>query len=129
MIFIDTNYFLRYLVGDIEDQHDLAVKLFEEGAKGTKILFTSIIVIFELNWVLTPVLGKNREKIASVLRSIMLLSFIQFDEKNIFEQALDLFEKQNLSLADCYNLIIAKSNKAESFATFDKKLLKQFDSF
>ena len=50
MIFVDTNYFVRFLLRDVELQFGKARKLFEDAADGRKVLFTSTIVIFEIYW-------------------------------------------------------------------------------
>lgn len=124
MIFIDTNYFLRYLLHGNEEQHLTATKLLEDGAAGKKELFTSTIVIFEIQWVLASIFAKKKPEILPILKSIMSLSFIFIEERAFLEEALGLYEKENVSLADCYNLIIARKKKAETFATFDQKLQK-----
>ena len=52
MIFIDTNYFLRFLLADISSQHNQAKTIFKQAASGKISLFTSAVVIFEIYWVL-----------------------------------------------------------------------------
>ncbi|MEK7127215.1 MAG: PIN domain-containing protein [Patescibacteria group bacterium] len=127
MIFVDTNYFLRYLLHDNEEQYLVASSLFEEGATGKKGLFTSTIVIFELQWVLASVYAKQKTDILPILKSVMSsLSFVFIEERALLEEALRLYEKENISLADCYNLLTAQKRKAESFATFDQRLLKLY---
>lgn len=128
MIFLDTNYFLRYLLHDDEGQYLIATKLLEDGARGENDLSTSTIVIFEISWVLYTTLRKDKAAVVSTLKSIMSLSFIHIDERKLLEESLALYEKENISFADCYNLLVAKNNKAESFATFDQKLLKLYSN-
>ena len=53
MIFIDTNYFLRFLLKDNEKQFIEVKKLFEKAILGEIDLYTSLIVIFEIYWVLS----------------------------------------------------------------------------
>ncbi len=130
MIFLDTNYFLRYLLRDDEKQYLIAAKLLEEGAAGKKELFTSTIVIFELQWVLASVYAKKKIQILPILKSVMTsLSFVFIEERALLGEALGLYEKENVSLADCYNLIIARKRKSETFATFDQKLSKLYSTF
>ena len=126
MIFIDTNYFLRYLLNDINDQHQEAKELFMSGSEGKFELMTSSLVLFEVYWVLGSVYSFNKQSIAESLSKLLKLSFIQFNERNIFISALVLFEKTNLDLEDCYNLFYAKEAKVTDFKTFDKKLQKEF---
>jgi len=126
MIFVDTNYFLRLILRDSNTQHDQAKKLFQEGAEGTKELFTSLLVMFEIYWVLASFYQKNKNEIIKVLQNILQMDFIQFKQKDCLNRALRIYKNENLDLEDCYNLIFAKNNKAKNFKTFDKKLAKRF---
>ena len=129
MIFVDTNYFLRYLLSDNEKQYLIASKLIEEAALGTKELFTSTIVFFELQLVLGSVYNKQKANIVPILKSILAsLPFIRIEERSLLEESLGLYEEESVSLADCYNLLVARDRKVETFATFDQKLLKLYPS-
>lgn len=126
MIFVDTNYFLRYLLNDIDEQYQKAKELFLAGSEGKISLTTSPLVFFEIFWVLRSFYNLNKENCIIALRSILKLSFIQLDERNILMDAVILFEKTSLDLEDCYNLYYAKLSNIDSFKTFDKKLEKEF---
>lgn len=126
MRFVDTNYFLRYLLNDIDDQYQQAKELFLAGSEGKVALITSSLVFFEIFWVLRSFYNLNKENCIIALRNILKLSFIQLDERNILTNTVVLFEKTNLDLEDCYNLYYAKSKEVDSFKTFDKKLDKEF---
>lgn len=127
MMFIDTNYFLRYLLNDISEQHEEAKKVFLAGSEGKAELMTSSVVIFEIVWVLGSFYGVEKRGVVEALGKILQLSFIELEERDIFAHALPLFEKTNLSLEDCYNIYYARSRgvKSDSFKTFDKKLEKE----
>lgn len=127
MIFVDTNYFLRYLLNDIDDQHKQAKELFLAGSEGKVSLTTSSLVFFEIFWVLHSVYNLSREDCIIALNNILKLSFIQMDDRNILMDTVMLFSKTNLDLEDCYNLYFAKLRKVKLFKTFDKKLEKEFN--
>lgn len=127
MIFLDTNYFLRFLLKDVRNQYFQVKQLMVEAAEGKIQLFTSIIVFFEIYWVLSSYYGKNKLRLVETLRQILALEFIQIEERSIVQNALKLFRKKNLSLEDCYNLAFAKHKKAKEFKTFDKKLARFFN--
>lgn len=124
MIFVDTNYFLRFLLKDNSNQYTLAKNLFLEASEGKTKLITSTIVIFEIYWVLNSYYEKKRAEIVKVLNKMLGLNFIQLKERQILIDSNDLFSKTNLSLEDCYNIHYSKSHKAKEFKTFDKKLEK-----
>ena len=129
MIFVDTNYFLRFLLADVSLQHEEAKRLFQQAAKGEIRLFTSTIVFFELYWVLTSFYQKSKPETIKILKDILLLGFIKIEEREILEKALAKFQKTNLELEDCYNLTYAGQKGAEKIATFDKKLIKNQSHF
>ncbi len=122
MIFVDTNYFLRLLLNDNSAQHDIAKKLISDGAAGKHRLGTSIIVMFEIYWVLSSYYKKNKNQATKTLDSIVDLEFIYLSERDVLRSALTLFAKSNVSLEDCYNIYCAQAMKASGFKTFDLKL-------
>jgi len=135
MIFVDTNYFLRFLLSDIDEQNQLsdideqnqqAKKLFQSAALGKITLFTSLIVFFEVYWVLTSFYKKDKKEVARALKGVLEMSFIKIEERNLLPEVIGLFEKSDLGLEDTFNLAFAKKEKASSFKTFDIKLDKAF---
>lgn len=126
MIFIDTNYFLRFLLKDINNQHLTAKALFLSASEGKTTLITSTIVFFEIYWVLSSYYGRNKVEVANVLEKVLSLNFIELEEREILFESLSLFKKTNLDLEDCYNIYYAKERGAKSFKTFDKKLMRKF---
>lgn len=126
MIFVDTNYFLRLLLKDVAHQHQEAKKLFQEGALGKIKLFSSVIVFFEIYWVLSSFYQQRKSKITSVLSNILSINFIKFEKRNLLKKAVAIFHQTNLDLEDAFNLTYAHQMKAIDFKTFDKKLSNQF---
>lgn len=126
MIFVDTNYFLRFLLNDVNKQHLEAKKLFEAGATGKSELFSSAIVFFEVYWVLTSFYEKKKAGILPILKDLLKMTFIKWENGEILEKTVKVYQKSAISLEDSYNLIYAKAAMATDFKTFDKKLINQF---
>lgn len=126
MIFVDTNYFLRFLLEDNPEQYTKAKELFLEGSKGKLDLIASIIVVFEIFWVFKSYYNKTRPEIIEILQNLFKMDFIQIENKDILYKCVELFSKTNLSLEDCYNLSFAKSKNIKEFKTFDAKLAREF---
>jgi len=126
MTFVDTNYFLRFLLADNLAQHQKAKELFLLAAEGKKKLFTSLVVFFEIYWVLTSFYEKNKSEVAQILNNILKIEFLGIESKEILKEALNIYKKTSLDLEDAYNIVYAKSKKASEFKTFDKNLLKFF---
>lgn len=129
MNFVDTNYFLRFLFKDNQPQFAEVEKVFLEAAEGRLKLFTSLLVFFELYWVLASYYQYRKGKIVETLRKILELSFIELDESDILRRSLDVFEENNLDLEDAFNLVLAKGKKADTFKTFDRKLARIWRQF
>ncbi|MEK7163842.1 MAG: PIN domain-containing protein [Patescibacteria group bacterium] len=128
MIFVDTNYFLRFLLADVSDQHQKARILFREAAEGKVNLFTSAIVIFETCWVLLSNYDKDKDQVAKVLNSLLDMNFIDFEHHNLLRQAVSIYKNSPLGFIDAFNLLYAKAKGAKELKTFDIKLSKKFIS-
>jgi len=124
MIFIDTNYLLRFLRDDIPEQSKVVKALFLSASGGEKKLFTSTVVFFEIFWVMKSVYGQEKERIVDLLRKVLSLNFIDIADREILWNSLELFGKTSLELEDCYNIAFAKEHRMMSFATFDKNVQK-----
>ena len=127
MIFIDTNFFLRFFLKDIKSQYLEAKDIFTGGAKKEYELATSLIVIFEVFWVLNSYYNYSREQVSKTIKAILGMNFININERLSLAEALNLYDITNLSLGDCYNLVFARKQDIKTFKTFDKKLEKEFE--
>ena len=126
MNFVDTNYFLRLMLRDVEDQFLEVKKVFNDGLAGKIKLFTSLIVFFEIYWVLSSFYRQKKEEVISVLEDVLKMTFVALPERVLLFKALDLYGWTNLGLEDCFNVFYAQENKAKKFLTFDRKLAKSF---
>ena len=128
MIFVATNYFLRFLLDDNPEQGEIAKKLFRQAARGEKKLVSSTIVFFEIYWVLSSYYGKQRGELAKTLFDILAMVFIEFDDREILTAALERLARENLDLEDCYNLSFARARTVSDFATLDFDLKKKINA-
>lgn len=126
MIFVDTNYFLSFLLDNRGEQQRQAVELFKKASLGKIKLFTSIIVIFEIYWVLSTFYQKNKAEVKEILLDVLKMDFIQIKEKSVLEKAVAHLDEFHYDLEDSYNFAYALKNKAEGFMTFDQGLEKKF---
>ena len=126
MTFVDTNYFLRFLLRDNESQYKKTKQLFIEASNGEIELTTSVIVFFEVYWVLKSFYGKNKSELSEILDKLLALTFIHLEEREILKNSLQFYEAYSLSFEDCYNLIYIKERGVKDLRSFDNKLLKVF---
>ena len=117
MIFVDTNYWLRFLIGDNTKQQAEAKQLFRQGAEGKVKLFSSLVVFLEIYWVMSSFYGKNKPEIIKILENVLRLDFVKWENEKLLRLTLETFKNTNLDLEDSYNLIYAGKMKAKKFKT------------
>ena len=122
MIFVDTNYFIRFFLKDIPAQYEKARGLFDEGAKGNQKLFTSTIVIFEIYWLFSSFYEKTKSEVIDILRKTLSINFIEIREREIITKAIEIYENSSLDFEDCYNIVYSEDYEAKEFNTFNRKL-------
>lgn len=127
MVFVDTNFFLRFLLKDVNSQLQEAKQLFLKSAKGEVSLATSIVVFFEVVWVLRKSFPQDKQALIDTLMKVLDLK-VELAERPILVESINLFKESNLSLEDCYNIVFAKKKGVKAFMTFDVKLAKAFDN-
>lgn len=124
MIFVDTNYFLRLILKDVDHQYKIAKPFFEKASKEDTLLTTSTLVFFEIFFILKNTYKKSKAEIIKILRNIINMSFLYLEEKHILINALKLYETSTVELQDCYNVAYCRDKDIEDFKTFDQKLQK-----
>lgn len=122
--FVDTNYFLRLLLKDDKEQFEKVYNLFRQAINQKIILCTSLVVIFEIYWVLFSFYKKNKKRIVWYLEKILKMSFLEIENREILWQALTLYKNSHGDFEDAYNIAYFKEKKLSDFVSFDKKLLK-----
>jgi len=118
MEIIDANYILRYLLKDIEEQHQQAAIIIEN-----KTIHIPGEIIAEVVYVLQKVYNIPNKDITTSLLSLIEYPNINIPEQEIIITALKLLTINKLDYAD--NLLLAfRKNKGVLVHTFDKKLIK-----
>lgn len=122
-IYLDTNYLLRFILGDVDRQEEKVKSLFLAANQKKVSLYCSALSLFEINWVLSSVYAFDSGKVIQVLQNILKLNFIEFEHEKVFSLALDVYQNSRVSLEDCFHLAYTKAYNMK-IATFDKKLKK-----
>lgn len=113
------------LLKDNESQFKTVYDLFQKAIKNEARVETSIIVMFEIYWVLKSFYQENKQEYLEKLKKILKMEFVKIENRQILNGAVLLFQQTNLNLEDCYNLVFAEK-KSQEFASFDKKALSEF---
>ncbi len=120
-IILDTNALLRFLLNDIPEQSDQVTQLLKNARIQNITLIVPQIVIFELVFGLLRFYKISKSKVIEILNALFSSEGISFEDRAIFEEALLMYETENLSLVDCFLFAKSKQENTELF-TFDKKL-------
>lgn len=126
MTFVDTNYWLRYLIEPRSKQGRVATDLFTLAAAGKAQLASSGVVFFEIYFVLHSVYHLRTRKLQEALISIFLLDFVYWPDKQLLQEAVFLMDEFSHDLEDAYNFLWAKHAGCEEMATFDRKLSRKW---
>ena len=122
-VFIDTNVFLRFLLEDVVSQQTIVNKIFEDGALGKVILNSSIIVFFEIYWVLKSSCDLRGPDLVEKLLQILKLT-VKFEKHELLSKSVEDMDKFSFDLEDSYNANYSETINVDNFITFDQKLTK-----
>lgn len=126
-LFLDTNILARFLLGDVFEQHSEVLKIFEK-AKAKEIALSTLPEVFiELFYVLKTQYDLYKLEIVSQFEKVANFSFLEFENKPIFLEALQTFKNNNISLEDAYFINFCLIKGLE-FYSFDQKALKTYQN-
>lgn len=121
-IFIDTNIWLRFLIGDKKQQFESCQKLLILNEEGKFKSYTSTIVLLEVIYTLSSFYKIKKETILADIKAILSSRNLTLIEKTDFKKALLLYQKHNVKLADC--LIASQIPEKVFLCTYDRDFKK-----
>jgi len=122
-IIVDTNVFLRFLLGDIPSQKREAENLFKKARKGSIEIIVPQIIIFEIEFILRKYYQFSVAEILSKIKSLLNAEYFQISERSLFIRSLEICRSKNISFVDSFLVSFAELKDFELF-TFDKKIFK-----
>jgi predicted nucleic-acid-binding protein len=123
--YLDTNVILRLVIKDNLEQLEEIKKLLDLAVAKKVKLYCSIMVIFETEWVLRCFYKFQKNDIVEILKNILSLKEINFDQTEILNLTLENMAKNQLGIEDNYHVAYAITNK-QDFFSFDTKANKIF---
>jgi predicted nucleic acid-binding protein len=118
--FLDTNVFLRHLLGDDPAQSPRAtayVRAIEQGQSRARI---SDIVIFEVVFTLERGYRRSKAEIQSAVLPLIELPGIVLPGKRKFREVFRLYVERNISFADAYHVVLMQSLGLGRIISFDR---------
>lgn len=117
--YIDTNFFLRFLLKDNLSQLK-TVKIYFSKAKSRTIKIVCLTeIILEIEYVLRKIYKYQRTIIGQFLLFILNISYLEFSDRDVLYKSLKIYQKQSIDLVDLILYFKAKKNTAEVLS-FDK---------
>ena len=124
MKFVDTNVFLRFLVGDHPERSPASRDLLLRCDAGEEDLFTSESVIGEIFYVLTR--GResyrvDRVELAQRVKPIVAARGLQMTQKPLIQRALDLYiEYPEFDFEDAVSMAYMEANAMGEIFSYDE---------
>lgn len=121
--YCDTNYIIRYLLGDNEELFDKTKELFHQAQTGKVLLIIEQTVFTEVVFVLSSFYKVPKDKIVNVLSELLVYKGIICEDKEVLLLALNIYAKYNLHIVDS---ILAAKAKIHNLPllSFDSKLME-----
>lgn len=121
-IFIDTNLWVRFFIQDIPDQYEATKSLLERVEQGELKIYTSTIILLELQYVLQKLYKLSLAGMIEVFEIILKVRGITVVDKTNIKQALQFYKKYKIKFTDC--LIASQLPKEAVLVSFDEELVK-----
>lgn len=124
-VFLDTNVFLRAILGDDEEKVKDCLNLLSKVDRGEIDAVTSMLVLNEILWVLEGY-GIEREDIVKRIDSIIMskIEIVTTMNASIALESLRYYEELKVDFIDALNSCIAREIKAEKVVTYDEHFKK-----
>lgn len=118
---LDTNVLARFFVDDADDEQSARQRPAAVAALAERG-YVTVTVLLELEWVLRGFYELPAKDVSRVLRALAGIAHVTIEDRDAVLAALDAFDK-GLDFADA--LHVARSSRASTFSTFDKRLAKR----
>ena len=124
MIAFDTNYLVRHIVQDDEEQCAIVASELTNEIKKERSIRIFDLVLMETSWVLETVYGFDRVAWAQVLEELLDDSAFSFDDPGRLRKTIKMYRQGGAGFAD-YLIAETAWSKALVLRTFDKTLLEE----
>jgi uncharacterized protein len=117
---LDTNIFLRHLLGDVPEQSRRATAYFQAIEQGLRKARISDIVIFEVVFTLERGYRRTKAEIQSALLPLLELPGIVLPGKRKFREVFGIYVEKNISFADAYHAVMMRKLRLSEIVSFDR---------
>jgi len=128
VIALDTNVLVRLVVDEDQEQTARARNFLLGVEQGGGQVLILAGVLLETFWTLRSIYGYGREDVGDVLASLLTLPVAAIEHAEAVARAVTQYRNSG-DFPDLLFVELAKEFGTDSFATFDRKLLKLADGF
>lgn len=111
--FVDTNYFLRFILNDIPEKKEKAAQIFQKARTGEIRIIVIPEIIFEIEYILRKQKKVPKADIITHLFSIVNASCFEVRNRDQMARAISLYEKINVDLVDLFLWCVAREEFCE----------------
>ncbi len=119
MTLLDANVILRYITGDEPSKKARCEQFFNAVAKGDQQVFVTSLCFAEVAWVLDRLYHYPKEAVVAVLRRLLHTKGIELTEREIWLEAVDLYEGHRMSLIDAYHAAFMNLHAVPTIISYD----------
>jgi len=120
MRFLDTNLLIHYFTRDDEGKAQKVLGLLKRVERNEERVITSSLVIFETVFTLQSFYKVSRKKIKKLVSPILELRGLKLLDKEIYQLALDIYVKKNISFADAFNAAFTLKKEIKEIYSYDE---------
>lgn len=122
---LDTNVYIREVIGDNDEMLSLSKSIFEKGTESNIELLIDNTILSEIIFVLTKIYKVNKEEVIEYINYKLNSKIINIKNrsKDAEIKALKFYSEYNVKWGDC--LIAGNLNENETLITFDDKDFKK----
>lgn len=117
---IDANVILRYLTNDGPDQARRAEELLKKVEAGSEEVFLPDIILADIIWILEGYYKQSRELIRDWITTILSLQGLDFSDKNVALDALDIYVDKGIDWSDAFTASQMADRGIAEIYSFDK---------
>ncbi len=121
---LDTNVLVRFLVNDDPAQAQVVRERFRQAETQREIFFVPLLVVLETIWVLDSAYGISRDELVAVLKDLLLLPILEFENRSALQSMVYTAGASNFDLPDLLIAETARLAGCGSVLTFDQKVAK-----
>jgi len=120
-LLLDTNVWLRFLVGDDPAKAEACRRLLERAARGEPAITTNEMVLAEIEWTLRSFYRLPKVAVVERLWAVLRTPALQLPRRAVIETAVDLYERHPVDYVDAYHAAELRARRLTTIVSYDRE--------